>query len=386
MISIGLWLVVLCFALDGSAIRDEVLTAAGGLPVLLWALGAAGMLWADVDWAARFAGLGGFSRLLAIPLLLAQFRRSDRAGWVFWGFLISSSLVLLLSFALVVAPGLPWRSKYDGVPVHDYIYQSSAFLICGFGALVCLFDGSIRQHRSIALGLAILGILFLADFGLAVISRAALAVAPVLVLVMGWRVGRWHGLLTACAAALVVGATLWFTSSSLRARVQGSIEETRQYFNTHDASSTGQHLAFLKESLKIVELAPILGHGTGSIGAQFQQVTAGASGAAAVTTVNPHDQTFAIAIQVGVIGALVLWAMWIAHLLLFRGSSPAAWIGTVVVVENIVSSTVHTHLFDLSNGWLYVFGVGVLGGTVLRERGATATQDVKRNPKFLHRE
>jgi len=32
-----------------------------------------------------------------------------------------------------------------------------------------------------------------------------------------------------------------------------------------------------------------------------------------------------------------------------------------VVAENIVSSTVHTHLFDFSNGWLYVFGVGVLG-------------------------
>jgi hypothetical protein len=34
-----------------------------------------------------------------------------------------------------------------------------------------------------------------------------------------------------------------------------------------------------------------------------------------------------------------------------------------------VSSTAHSHLFDFTNGWLYVFGVGVLGGMALRERG-----------------
>jgi hypothetical protein len=40
----------------------------------------------------------------------------------------------------------------------------------------------------------------------------------------------------------------------------------------------------------------------------------------------------------------------------------------VVVVENIVSSSLHSHLFDSNNGWLYAFGVGVLGGISLRER------------------
>jgi O-antigen ligase len=39
-----------------------------------------------------------------------------------------------------------------------------------------------------------------------------------------------------------------------------------------------------------------------------------------------------------------------------------AWIGTVVVVENVISSLVSSHLFDFMHGWLYVFGVGVAGG------------------------
>lgn len=379
-ICIGLWLAALLVTLDWPAVRRELFSPAGGLPVLLWALGAAGMLWADVEWPARLAGLGGFSRLLAIPLLLAQFRRSERAAWIFGGFLISSSLVLLASFVLVLVPGLSWRGKYDGVPIHDYIYQSSAFLICGFGALGCALDRRVRRRRFASAGLAGIGVLFLADFGLATISRAALAVAPVLILVLGWRAARWRGVAAAFAAALLVGGALWLASSSLRARVSGSIDEARDYINTNSASSTGQHIAFLRESLGIVERAPVLGHGTGSIAEQFQRVTAGASGAAGVATVNPHDQTFAVAIQLGIVGALVLWAMWIAHLSLFRDTSPAAWIGAVVVLENIVSSTVHTHLFDFSNGWLYVLGVGVAGGAALRERAQAQAAQADKEP------
>jgi O-antigen ligase len=46
----------------------------------------------------------------------------------------------------------------------------------------------------------------------------------------------------------------------------------------------------------------------------------------------------------------------------------AAWFGTIIVVQNIVSSLFNSHLFDFTSGWLYVFGVGVLGGMVLRQK------------------
>jgi O-antigen ligase len=60
--------------------------------------------------------------------------------------------------------------------------------------------------------------------------------------------------------------------------------------------------------------------------------------------------------------------MWLAHFALFRAESAIAWLGLVTVVENIVSSVAHSHLFDFNNGWLYVFAVGVLGGTILGAR------------------
>ena len=122
----------------------------------------------------------------------------------------------------------------------------------------------------------------------------------------------------------------------------------------------------------MVASAPLIGHGTGSIPEQFGRITAGKTGVSAEPTVNPHNQTLAVAIQVGLIGALVLWAMWIAHLLLFTRQSRVAWLGLIVVAENILSSTVHSHLFDFNSGWLYVFGVGAFGGLSLRERDSTS--------------
>ncbi|HZD27784.1 MAG TPA: ligase, partial [Xanthobacteraceae bacterium] len=89
-ILVVLWLIALLPVLDPAAVRREVLSPAGGLPVLLWALGALGMLWADVSWSDRIAGLSGFHKLLFIPLLFAQFRRSGQARWAIIGFLASA--------------------------------------------------------------------------------------------------------------------------------------------------------------------------------------------------------------------------------------------------------------------------------------------------------
>ena len=45
----------------------------------------------------------------------------------------------------------------------------------------------------------------------------------------------------------------------------------------------------------------------------------------------------------------------------------------MVVTQNIVTSLFNSHLFDFTAGWTYVFGVGVAGGMVLRQRsGAPA--------------
>ena len=366
-IAIAVWLVVLLPTLSAASVKRELATAAGGLPVVLWCLGVIGMLWADVSWHDRFAGLDSFHRLLAIPLLLTQFRHSENGIWVILGFFISSITVLLASYMFVLVLSHSGYPNY-GVPVHDTIFQGSLFLICGFGALgyAALAPGRQARHRPSVIFAT--GALFLINFAFAAVSRIALALAPLLLLLLGWRLFRWNGILLAALLAVIAGSAMWFASPILRDRVAQTVAETLEYRETNKATSIGEHTAFLKESLAIIGAAPIIGHGTGSTPEEFRRITAGKTGVSALPTVNPHNQTFAVAIQLGLVGGIVLWAMWIAHLALFTGRSTVAWLGLVAVVENILSSTVHSHLFDFNSGWLYVFATGVLGGTVLNER------------------
>jgi hypothetical protein len=366
-IAIAVWLVVLLPTLDAASVRRELATAVGGLPVLLWCLGVIGMLWADVSWHDRFAGLGSFHRLLAVPLLLAQFRRSENDIWVIRGFFISSITLLIASYAIVLVFGTHLPGVY-GVPVHDTIFQGAVFLICGFGAIGYAASVRRKSTKLWPIAITIVGALFLINFAFATASRMAFAIAPLLLLLLGWWLFRWKGVLAAVLLAVMAGGAMWVASPVLRARVAQTVVELQEYRATDKATSIGEHIAFLKESLSIIASAPIIGHGTGSITEEFRRVTAGKTGVSAEPTVNPHNQTFAAAIQLGLLGAVALWAMWIAHLALFTGPSAIAWLGLIVVVENILSSTVHSHLFDFNSGWLYVFGVGVLGGTILGER------------------
>ena len=83
---------------------------------------------------------------------------------------------------------------------------------------------------------------------------------------------------------------------------------------------------------------------------------------------NPHNQTLNVAVQWGILGIIILYATWIFHFFLFRGEGLAAWIGLMVVLQNIMTSLFNSHLFDFHEGWMYVVGVGVAGGMVLKAR------------------
>jgi len=104
----------------------------------------------------------------------------------------------------------------------------------------------------------------------------------------------------------------------------------------------------------------------------FRKAAIGETGVRAEVSTNPHNQTFAVAIQLGLLGAAVLWAMWVSHLAWFRGTGVVAWIGLIVVTQNIVGSLFNSFLFDFTEGWLYVVGVGVAGGMALKQRAANS--------------
>src|SRR6266568_235715 len=364
-ILVPLWALALLPTLDLATVRRTLASPAAGLPVVLWLLGLLGMLWSDVDFVEKFTALKSFHKLLAIPLLLIQFRRSDKGSWVLGGFLASCIVVLIASWLNLLWPALSTRGWRMGIPVKDYIVQSGEFLICAFALTHLAFDAWRTERRGPALALAALALVFLANIVFVATGRSSLVAFAALVVIIGLQRFGWRGALGIVAAGVVLASVAWTSSAYLRERVIGAVDEIQQYQTADADTSAGYRLEFWKKCIEFTAAAPFLGHGTGSINEQFRRAATGASGASAAVTGNPHNMTLEISVQFGLVGVVVLYAMWAAHLMLFRGRGLAAWIGLGVVVQDIVGSLFLSHLFDFTTGWIYVFGVGVLGGMVL---------------------
>ena len=376
-ILVGLWVFTLVPVFRWEELRREILTPAGGLPVLLVLLGVAGMLWADVTLLERWKGLDSFLKLLAIPLLLVQFRQSERGNWIFGGFLFSCIALLVVTSIVLAAPPLSATFlHFDNVIVKNAATQSGEFVICIFG-LLYLMMGAIERKRwllvfgCVAVVLGMLGNIFYVSTG-----RTAIVTIFVLFVLLVIKIRNVKTIAGLLAAAVILGIIAWTSSPYLRERTEAVQIEAQKYERTNERTSTGERLEFWKKSIEFMQQAPVIGHGTGSIRTLFEKAAAGQTGAAGVAAANPHNQTLAVGIQLGVLGIAVLWAMWIAHLALCRGKTLAAWIGLVIVAQNITGSLFNSHIFDFVQGWTYVIGLGVAGGMALSDRRSESMRSI----------
>lgn len=370
-ILLALLLLALIPTLDWADLRRELVTPAGGLPVLLVALGVLGMAWADVTLAERWGGIGSFFKLLVIPLLLVQFRRSERGWWVFTAYVISCVVLLVASTVVQFVPGFLFiPMKLGHVLVKNEATQSGEFVTCIFGLLFLALVCVERRSWWWLAGMVAVMLSMLANIIFVATGRTALVIIPVLLVLFAAKKLNGKGVAVLFACVIAVGIAGWLSSPYLRNRTIQLWTDYQQYKEHHAVTSSGERVEFYEKSLAFIRQAPVIGHGTGSIGGLFAQAAIGKIGSAASPSNNPHNQTFAVAIQLGLVGALVLWAMWIAHLLLFRGSGLVEWLGLVIVVQNIVGSLFNSHLFDFGQGWVYVLGVGVAGGMALKKRAA----------------
>jgi O-antigen ligase len=169
---------------------------------------------------------------------------------------------------------------------------------------------------------------------------------------------------------------LWITTTDLRWGPKRFLEDYQLYKTGQRVTSIGQRLEFWGKSLRFFSEAPLIGHGTGSLRGLFERAANSSPDASNGDIIsNPHNQTLNIAVQWGMIGVILLYATWLVHLLLFRGEGLVAWIGLLVVVQNIFTSLFNSHLFDFHEGWMYVLGVGVAGGMTLAARQHTQPAD-----------
>jgi len=364
-ILVALWVAAVAFTLDGGSLQRVGAMPAAVLPIGLVVLAVAGMLWADVAWPERLHGATPFLKLLVIPLLFIHFSRSGRGEMVLAAFFTSAGVLLALSWLLALIPQIPWPTKVPGVPVKDYITQSGVFTLCFFGLLdrAIAIWGKARAKSAFLVGLALI---FVGNIVFVALGRTSLVVIAVLFVLFGVKHFERRALAIFIAAGVALAAVSWSTSPYLRSRVMHVAEELDGSHADANESSAGARLGFWKMSVKIVRDAPLLGHGTGSTETMLAQ-SAVADPTAPAGATNPHNQVLATAIPLGLFGVVLLLAMWIAHVRMFLAPGPAAWIGISVVAQNFVGSLFNSHLTDFTQGWLYVFGVGITGGIMLRK-------------------
>ena len=365
------WLAALAATLEPRPFLRSLRRPINALPIALVALAAIGTLWSDAPWNTRLYAISPATKLLFLPFLLYHFEQSTRGLWVFIAFLASCTLMTVASWIVAIEPGLSLKAPGDpatyGIFTKNYIDQSQEFVLCtvvlALPIIISLRDGKIRR----ALLLTAVAANFIINMAFVVVSRTALVTLPIMLAVFAMAHLRWKTNVLLSVAAIALGALAWTASPHLQATTDRFTRDYRLYKELNEPTSIGLRLEFWEKSLRFFAEAPVIGHGTGSTRGLFEAAATGPAGSAQGHVIgNPHNQTLNVAVQWGMVGVVILYAMWFAHFSLFRGEGLAAWIGLMVVLQNIFSSLFNSHLFDFHEGWMYVLGVGVAGGMVLR--------------------
>ena len=362
------FLVTMVPILDFKAFLQSLKRPICALPIALFALAVVGTLWSDAPWGTRLYAIGPTAKLLVLPLLFYHFERSERGVQVFIAFLVSCALLMAMSWIVAFDPRLALKSGAEyGVPVKNYIDQSQEFALCAVVLAYPIMTLLRAKRILLAVLLIAVSLSFVVNMMFVIVSRTALVTMPILLAVFALLHLKWRSILIILCVTSVFAGLEWATSPKLRSTIETFSRDYQIYKELNQPTSIGMRLEFWRKSLRFFAEAPIIGYGTGSTHGLFEQTATGPRVLAAGQVIrNPHNQTLNVAVQWGVIGIVVLYAMWWFHLLLFRGDGLVTWIGLLVVMQNVFTSLFNSHIFDFHEGWMYVLGVGVAGGMVLK--------------------
>ena len=347
-------------------------TPAAAVPVGLYFLIVIGMLWSPTPFAPG-GGVTHYAKLLLIPVAMACAFTPREALQIGYGFVAGCLVILLLSFLsfFILLPP-PFRHVMDGVPLKDNAVQSGCFALCAFGLALAGVKIWVEGNRGRAAALIILALMFLADIFMIYISKTGVLMTTALVGLFVVHAEGWkRSLLIATPVALVIAIALWSSGPAQRrlAEIATDIHAVDSDKGSSEATlSTASRLDFWRKAVEFIGEAPLLGHGTGSTKSLYQSLEATRPSPYGEAVPDPHNQFFAIAIQVGLLGGAILLAMWAVHFSMFIGGSFACAVGQAVVLQNFIGSLFNSHLSTVTQGMLYCLAVGLLGGVVQRER------------------
>jgi O-antigen ligase len=359
-------------------------TPAAAIPVGLYLLILIGMSWSPTPFAPG-GGVAHYAKLLLIPIAMASAFTPRQALQIGHGFLAGCLVVLVLSFLsfFILLPP-PFQHSMGGVPLKDNAVQSGCFALCAFALALGGIRVGVAGNRRRAAAMIILALVFLADIFMIFISKTGVLMTAAFIVLFVIHAEGWkRALLIAVPIALVAAIALWSSAPAQRrlAEIATDINAVEGNKGSPEATlSTASRLDFWSKAVEFIKEAPLFGHGTGSTKSLYQSLEATRPSPYGEAVPDPHNQFFAIAIQVGLVGGAILLLMWAVHFSMFIGRGFASAIGQAVVLQNFIGSLFNSHLSTVTQGMLYCLAVGLLGGLVQRARCRKSIADSPSQP------
>jgi O-antigen ligase len=314
--------------------------------------------------------LGGWRKLLLLPLALALFEEARWKRRFLLALISVSTLSALASFALW-GMGLVLNENEAGVLLRNHSFQGCIFAVSAFACAVLALEQ--RQRRGLLLAAALL---LVANIVLVTPGRSGYLVLVVCALALAGSArflpvksagGRAAFVLLAVAALL---AALALAPTS-RQRILQAVRETGQYDQAKELTSMGIRVIFWKNSLELIRARPLAGYGTGGFASAYAARVQGGTGIAGTLSGDPHNQYMKIAAEHGLIGLALFLALLLAAL---REPAPQPWrlLGAGVLLAWCATSMANSHFSTFSEGSFIYLWLGVM----LAGRDATAAESV----------
>ena len=363
------------------ALRGVQRSAPAMLALALLAFYVIGASWSIAPHDDIRTALQKYSRLLVLPICIAMSWRDPALPSRALRWFLAGAGVLALSCYLVSIGKMPtsslgwWRVSTEAGDAYAFKNHITIGILLSFAAnvsfLIATYSATARARAAaIATGVAFaVPIVFLTQGRT---GYVALLIGVFTVFLLRTRLTPLRTL-GGLAAIALLSAGFYMTSPNVKSRMNDLVHEIR---TNQQGSPNALRLSFIRVSLQVVASNPLLGLGTGSF-AQAYAPTALADWPAGSGTAQarhqPHSEFLLVAVQLGLLGALVYVSM-----LATLGSAALGRRGiesdslALMWVIYVVTSMFNSLLWDTTEAHWFLLLAGCLYVGALRRRAAQA--------------
>ncbi|CNE66253.1 putative inner membrane protein [Yersinia rohdei] len=366
IMNVSMVLAVICLLLSRDTRYVKVLAKNPliWLPALMVLLLAISLLWHHNLYGKVM--VSKYSKLLYIlPLAMFFVLSRSLASYFAKGFLLANAVILVASLWVGVLH-MP-LGHIDPVNPTVFKLQITHNFFMALAAVIWLslafkHHGMRRWGYALLVVLAVYNIVFMVQGRTGYVALAAtFGVWGLLSLSNRQRMGMFVG-------AVIVAAVVIMVPNRAVDRLHQGVTEIQTCLNNKEScdSSMGLRTAFMLESVKLIESAPILGHGAGGFWLSFSQDE---------YSINPHNEYLMQTVQSGIVGlAIFLGWMWCFFRSAWRLPPYTRNVLVALLGGYLACHLFNSFLLDSSEGHLFIILTAIVASYSVfpaKESGAT---------------